>query len=101
MIARPILRPMWCLRAVCRITASLTGKTDPARSRAILNAGHSVMSDTLAAEVAAERFTFPLRALPPLSSLALARSPALPAGGASSLTLVGLLGGQLGQVQLH
>jgi hypothetical protein len=42
MIARPIFRPIPCLRAVCKITASLTGKTLPlARSRAILYAGHS------------------------------------------------------------
>jgi hypothetical protein len=31
------------LRAVCRITASLTGKTVPAKARAILYFGHSVI----------------------------------------------------------
>src|SRR5262245_7739920 len=44
MTERPILRPMLYLRAVCRITASLTGKTAPARSRALLYAGHSGMA---------------------------------------------------------
>jgi len=39
MIARPILRPIACLRAVARMTASLTGKTGPASSRASRNAG--------------------------------------------------------------
>ena len=43
MTARPIFRPMSFLRAVCRMTASLTGNTVPARSRAILYFGHSVM----------------------------------------------------------
>ena len=43
MWARPIFRPIWCLRAVCRMTASLTGNTVPARSRAILYFGHSIM----------------------------------------------------------
>jgi hypothetical protein len=43
MVTRPILRPMLCLRAVCRITASLTGKTSPAKSRAILYTGHSLV----------------------------------------------------------
>ena len=43
MTARPIFRPMWFLRAVCRITVSLTGNTVPARSRAILYFGHSVI----------------------------------------------------------
>jgi hypothetical protein len=37
---------MPCLRASLRITASLTGKTAPARSRAILNCGQSL--DTIA-----------------------------------------------------
>jgi hypothetical protein len=40
---RPILRPMSCFRAVCKIAASLTGNTVPANSRAILNFGHSVI----------------------------------------------------------
>ena len=31
------------LRAVCRMTASLTGNTVPARSRAILYFGHSII----------------------------------------------------------
>jgi hypothetical protein len=43
MIWRPILRPMPFLRAVARITASLTGNTVPARSRAHLYAGHPSM----------------------------------------------------------
>ena len=43
MTARPIFRPMPFLRAVCRMTASLTGNTVPARSRAILYFGHSIM----------------------------------------------------------
>jgi hypothetical protein len=41
MTARPILRPMPSLRAVWRITSSDTGKTDPAKSRAILYWGQS------------------------------------------------------------
>jgi hypothetical protein len=41
MTVRPILRPMPSLRAVWRITSSDTGKTDPAKSRAILNSGQS------------------------------------------------------------
>ena len=43
MMARPIFRPIWCLRAACRMTASLTGNTAPARSRAILYVGQSVI----------------------------------------------------------
>ena len=35
MMARPILRPIPCLRASFRIVSSLTGKTVPARSRAM------------------------------------------------------------------
>jgi hypothetical protein len=34
---------MACLRAVCKITPSLTGNTAPANSRAILNFGQSVI----------------------------------------------------------
>src|SRR5215468_3588336 len=42
---RPALRPTPCSRASCNITASLTGKTAPARSRALLYDGQSVMLD--------------------------------------------------------
>jgi hypothetical protein len=44
-MARPILRPMPCLRAQARMTASLTGKTVPARSRAsrVWNHGSSLL----------------------------------------------------------
>jgi hypothetical protein len=53
MTDRPIFRPMSYLRAVCRITASLTGNTVPTRSRAILNFGHSVIvSDFGASRIA-------------------------------------------------
>jgi hypothetical protein len=41
MMRRPSLRPMPSLRAVCKITLSLTGKTGPARSRAVRYAGKS------------------------------------------------------------
>ena len=45
MMERPSLRPISCLRAACKITCSLHGNTLPsARSRAILNAGHSFMT---------------------------------------------------------
>jgi hypothetical protein len=40
MMARPSLRPILNLRAVVRITVSLTGKTGPARSLASLYFGH-------------------------------------------------------------
>jgi hypothetical protein len=43
MMARPIFFPIPFLRAVCSMTFSLVGKTDPARSRAILYFGHSVI----------------------------------------------------------
>jgi hypothetical protein len=42
MTQRPIFRPMSYLRAVWRITASLTGNTVPASSRAILYVGQSI-----------------------------------------------------------
>jgi hypothetical protein len=50
MIARPILRPIPCLRATCRSTDSLTGKTWPARSRAIWNAGNPLVRRSLGVE---------------------------------------------------
>jgi hypothetical protein len=43
MIDRPILRPIPSLRAVWSSTASLTGKTGPASSRAILYFGQSII----------------------------------------------------------
>ena len=43
MMVRPIFRPIWCLRAIPRMTASPTGNTVPAKSRAILYFGHSVI----------------------------------------------------------
>jgi hypothetical protein len=43
MIMRPILRPIPCLRAVARITASLVGNTVPTRSRARLYVGQPYM----------------------------------------------------------
>jgi hypothetical protein len=52
MMARPIFRPIWCLRAVCRMTASLTGNTVPAKSRAILYFGHSVILTDFVASLA-------------------------------------------------
>jgi hypothetical protein len=42
MMQRPIFRPMSYLWAVWRITASLTGNTVPASSRAILYVGQSM-----------------------------------------------------------
>ncbi len=47
MMTRPIFRPMKFFRADCRMTASLTGNTVPAKSRAILNFGHSVIVSRL------------------------------------------------------
>jgi len=43
MTVRPIFRPTPTLRAVCKITASLVGKTAPTKSRAILYFGHSLI----------------------------------------------------------
>jgi hypothetical protein len=39
MMVRPILRPIPCLRAVARMTASLTGNIVPERSQALLYDG--------------------------------------------------------------
>lgn len=49
MMARPIFRPTLFLRAVCRMTSSLTGNTVPAKPRAILYFGHSVIVTDLMA----------------------------------------------------
>lgn len=43
MTARPILRPIPCLRAKSRMTDSLTGNTSPANSLAFRYLGHSAM----------------------------------------------------------
>jgi hypothetical protein len=51
MMVRPIFRPIWCLRAVCRMMASLTGNTVPAKSRALLYFGHSVILTDFVAEL--------------------------------------------------
>ena len=62
MMARPIFRPIPFLRAVCRMTSSLTGNTVPAKSRAILYFGHSVIVTDFVASIAHAR-PYPLSRL--------------------------------------
>jgi hypothetical protein len=57
MMVRPILRPIPCLRAIARTTASLTGNIVPERSQALLYAGQSSIGPPRLNRSSAESYT--------------------------------------------